>query len=73
MVNHPNRGHETLPVCDTTMNADIIGTAATADQAISILVAHFTPLGITVSAAKRADVLLRELEQPRNVKAWIPA
>lgn len=71
MGNHPNRSKR-RPVCDTTWNASVIGEAASEEEALVILRAHFGAEA-SITGAKRANVLLtRAVEGGRNLLAWIP-
>jgi hypothetical protein len=61
---------DALPVCDTTMNAIIIGHADNEASACTTLRAHFGDQ-VSITGAKVADVLLVK-GNPRHIQAWIP-
>lgn len=64
-----------LAVCNTTMNAIVIGYAQSEDAALILLRDFFRSQGVVITGVKQGPVLLQRLDEPggRSITAWIPA
>lgn len=62
------------PICDVTVNAEIIGETDDPTEALRVLRDHYmTFAGLYVHHVKLRMVLLARLQEPRRVVAWTPS